>query len=515
MHWLRFFHIIGVLVWYRLDIFLVGAQRPRWIQRILNLLLFWRKAPGQRAVRLRLALETLGPIFVKFGQMLSTRRDLLPPDVADELTKLQDQVPPFDYAQVEATIQAAFGAAINSVYAEFSATPVASASVAQVHFATLHSGEQVAVKVLRPGIADIVRRDIALLRTLAWWVKTLSAEGRRLKPEEMVDEFARHTEHELDLTLEAAQCAQLGRNFSDRRLLVPSVYWDYSHAQVMTMQRMFGTPVRDTATLQAHGINLTQLAHEGVEIFFTQVFRDGFFHADMHPGNIQVVTSGPDKGKFIALDFGIMGSLSATDQYYLARNFLAFFNRDYRDVAVAHIESGWVPADTNVEALETAVRAICEPIFEKPLKDISFGRTLLSLFQMSRRFGVNIQPQLIMLQKTLLNIEGLGRELDPNIDLWLSAKPFLKRWMSEQMGWRSLLKSAKRELPYMLTHAAEMPRLFEQYLRQQTTMAQQQHRMEDLIHAQHRQTTWQKWATTAIIVLVLLQFASLFLLFNH
>jgi len=515
MHWLRFFHIIGVLIWYRLDIFFVRNDHPGLAYRVLNLLLFWRYTPEHRAVRLRLALERLGPIFVKFGQMLSTRRDLLAPDVADELVKLQDQVPPFAYTEVESIIQAAFEAPLSKVYAEFNPTPVASASVAQVHFATLHSGELVAVKVLRPGIADIIHRDIALLRTLAWWVKKLSSEGRRLKPDEIVDEFARHTEHELDLTLEAAQCAQLGRNFSDRSLLVPTIYWDYSFSQVMTMQRMFGIPVREIDRLKGHGINMTQLAHEGVEIFFTQVFRDGFFHADMHPGNIQVVVDGPDKGKFIALDFGIMGSLSPTDQYYLARNFLAFFNRDYRDVAVAHIESGWVPADTSVEALETAVRAICEPIFEKPLKDISFGRTLLSLFQMSRRFGVNIQPQLIMLQKTLLNIEGLGRELDPNIDLWQSAKPFLKRWMSEQIGWRSLLKSAKRELPYILTHAAEMPRLFEQYLRTQTEVSKQQSRIETLLSTQAKQASWQKWATAAIVVLLTLQFASLFLLFTH
>lgn len=513
MHWFRLFHIIGVFIWYRLDIFFVREETSNWLPRLINLLFFWRHAPHQRAIRLRLALETLGPIFVKFGQMLSTRRDLLPPDVADELTKLQDRVPPFAYSQVQAILIEAFDAPLESTYAEFDPVPVASASVAQVHFARLHSGEQVAVKVLRPGIAAIIHRDIALLRTLAWWVKKLSSEGRRLKPDEMVDEFARHTEHELDLTLEAAQCSQLGRNFSDKRLLVPVVYWDYSRKQVMTMQRMFGTPVRDTYTLQAAGINLTQLAHEGVEIFFTQVFRDGFFHADMHPGNIQVVTEGPDKGKFIALDFGIMGSLTPTDQYYLARNFLAFFNRDYRDVAVAHIESGWVPADTNVEALETAIRAICEPIFEKPLKDISFGRTLLSLFQMSRRFGVNIQPQLIMLQKTLLNIEGMGRELDPNIDLWHSAKPFLKRWMSEQIGWRRLIKSAKRELPYVLAHAAEIPRLFEQYLRNQSEFEKQQNYINAMLVTQNKQAMWQKWFIAAIIVLVVLQLASLFFLF--
>ncbi len=513
MHWFRFFHIIGVLLWYRLDIFFVRDEQPRLLNYLLNGLLFWRNAPQQRAVRLRLALEKLGPIFVKFGQMLSTRRDLLPPDVADELTKLQDQVPPFAFSQVELILEQAFNTPFSTIYAEFDPVPVASASVAQVHFATLHSGEQVAVKVLRPGIAAIIHRDIALLHTLAWWVKKLSSEGRRLKPDEMIDEFARHTEHELDLTLEAAQCAQLGRNFSDRRLLVPTVYWDYSRKQVMTMQRMFGIPVRDTGSLKAMGVDLTRLAHEGVEIFFTQVFRDGFFHADMHPGNIQVVTEGPDKGKFIALDFGIMGSLSPTDQYYLARNFLAFFNRDYRDVAVAHIESGWVPPDTNVEALETAVRAICEPIFEKPLKDISFGRTLLSLFQMSRRFGVNIQPQLIMLQKTLLNIEGLGRELDPNIDLWQSAKPFLKRWMSEQIGWRSLFKSAKHELPYILSHAAEMPRLFEQYLRDRNQNSQQQSRMDTMLVTQQKHAAAQKWLIAAIILLLLLQSASLWLLF--
>lgn len=512
MHWLRFLHIIGVLLWYRLDVFLLNAERHPRLHKIINLLLCWRHAPAQRAIRLRLALESLGPIFVKFGQMLSTRRDLLPPDVADELTKLQDQVPPFPFSKVEQILLDAFEAPLDQTYARFESTPVASASVAQVHFATLHTGEEVAVKVLRPGIAKQIYGDIALLRTLAWWLKQLSSEGRRLKPEEMVEEFARHTEHELDLTLEAAQCTQLGRNFSDRSLLVPSIYWDYTRKQVMTMQRMFGVPIRDKAALLAHGIDLTKLAHEGVQIFFTQVFRDGFFHADMHPGNIQVVTSGQDKGKFIALDFGIMGSLSPTDQYYLARNFLAFFNRDYRDVAVAHIESGWVPKDTSVEALETAVRAICEPIFDKPLKDISFGRTLLSLFQMSRRFGVNIQPQLIMLQKTLLNIEGLGRELDPNIDLWQSAKPFLKRWMSEQIGWRSLLKSAKRELPYILTHAAEMPRLLEQYLRNQSELGQQQARLDTLIAAQYKHASWQKWATAAIVVLVLLQISSLLLL---
>lgn len=513
MHWLRFFKIVRVLIWYRLDVFLVGKSKRLPITPVLNLLFFWRKVSDDRATRLRLALESLGPIFVKFGQMLSTRRDLLPTDVANELTKLQDQVPPFPYAQVERIIETTFAKPIDQVYTQFERTPIASASVAQVHFASLPTGELVAVKVLRPGIAEIIADDIALLRTLAWWVKRLSSEGRRLKPDEIVEEFARHTAHELDLTLEAAQCTQLGRNFSDRSLLVPSIYWDYSFQHVMTMQRMFGVPIRDTATLQSHGIDLAKLAHDGVEIFFTQVFRDGFFHADMHPGNIQVAVSGPDKGKFIALDFGIMGSLAPTDQYYLARNFLAFFNRDYRDVAVAHIESGWVPKDTNVEALETAVRAICEPIFDKPLKDISFGRTLLSLFQMSRRFGVNIQPQLIMLQKTLLNIEGLGRELDPNIDLWQSAKPFLKRWMSEQVGWRSFVNSLKKELPHWINQAPQMPRMMHSYLNEQTLAAKQEQSVLPLLLAQQAQLKrWQTWMSLGVAVLVIIQLICLVLM---
>jgi ubiquinone biosynthesis protein len=291
-------------------------------------------------------------------------------------------------------------------------------------------------------------------------------------------------------------------------LLIPEVYWDFCRKQVMTMQRMYGTPVSQIDALRASGIDITQLAHDGVEIFFTQVFRDGFFHADMHPGNIQVVTEGPHKGKFIALDFGIMGALSDTDKYYLARNFLAFFNRDYRDVAVAHIESGWVPADTNADELETNIRAICEPIFDKPLKDISFGRTLLSLFQMSRRFGVVIQPQLVMLQKTLLNIEGLGRDLDPNIDLWQSAKPFLNRWMSEQVGWRSVVKNLKKELPFIVQYAPQMPRLVHQFLNQQTQAehdAPMREKIDLLIDTQQQQARWQKRLSWAIIFAVLLQ----------
>ena len=362
---------------------------------------------------------------------------------------------------------------------------------------------------------QVINQDISLLQSLAWLVQAVSSEGKRLKPQEIVEEFARHTQHELDLTLEAANCSQLARNFTDKRLLIPEVHWDYCRKEVMTMQRMHGTPISQIDVLRTKGIDITKLAHDGVEIFFTQVFRDGFFHADMHPGNIQVADDGPDKGKYIALDFGIMGNLSDTDKYYLARNFLAFFNRDYRDVAVAHIESGWVPKDTNVDELETSIRAICEPIFNKPLKDISFGRTLLSLFQMSRRFGVVIQPQLVMLQKTLLNIEGLGRDLDPNIDLWQTAKPFLKRWMSEQIGWRSVTKSLKKELPFIAKTAPHMPRLVHQFLTQQTQSERDtplREQLDTLIETQRQQARWQKRLTWVILLLVMLQISA-YLLF--
>jgi ubiquinone biosynthesis protein len=446
--------------------------------------------------------------------MLSTRRDLLPPDVADELAKLQDRVPPFAYEEVKTAIETAFEMPIHQVYASFDEAPIASASVAQVHFATLLNGQEVAVKVLRPGIAKVIQQDLALIKNLAWLLQALSSEGKRLKPIEIVEEFARHTRHELDLTLEAANCTQLARNFSDKRLLIPEVYWDFCRKEVMTMQRMHGTPVSQVETLRAKNINIAQLAHNGVEIFFTQVFRDGFFHADMHPGNIQVA----DDGRYIALDFGIMGSLTDVDKYYLARNFLAFFNRDYRDVAVAHLESGWVPPNTNIEELEIAIRAICEPIFDKPLKEISFGRTLLSLFQMSRRFGVVIQPQLVMLQKTLLNIEGLGRDLDPNIDLWQTAKPFLKTWMSEQVGWRSVLKSIKKEFPFVVKNAPQMPRLWHQFLTHQIANQrdmQHQSTIADLVQAQHRQSTWQKWTSLAIVILVILQLVSLVIILTQ
>jgi len=505
----RLFYITFIALRFGLDEFIFDDAKYKPLKMLINGLLFLRDKDQVRGIRLRLALEALGPIFVKFGQMLSTRRDLIPLDIADELAKLQDQVPPFAYSEVLSSIEQAYNLPLNHVFKDFEPVAIASASVAQVHFAHLLNGTPVAVKVLRPGIANIISKDLLLLDTTAWLLQSLSAEVRRLKPREVVAEFAQHTHSELDLTLEAANCTRLASNFPDKSLLIPEVHWDWCRQQVMVMQRMNGTPISQISVLRAKNIDISKLARDGVQIFFTQVFRDGFFHADMHPGNIQVA----DDGRYIALDFGIMGSLTDNDKYYLARNFLAFFNRDYRDVAIAHIESGWVPKDTDVEALETAVRAICEPIFNKPLKEISFGRTLLSLFQMSRRFGVIIQPQLVMLQKTLLNIEGLGRDLDPDLDLWKTAQPFLTRWMSEQIGWRSVVKTLKKELPFMLKNLPQAPRLVHKFLTQQTQAEQDaplRKVIADLIEVQQQQARWQKRLSIAIILLISLQIMSLF-----
>jgi len=421
---------------------------------------FFRIAAGRRgeprAQRLREALETLGPIFVKFGQVLSTRRDLLPLDLADELAKLQDRVPPFDSALAIAEIERSLGRPLSQVFASFERDPAASASIAQVHLATLHDGREVAVKVLRPGVEEAIARDMALLETAAALVERRWAEGRRLKPREVVAEFARHLEEELDLMREAGNASQLRRNFEASPLLVvPEVHWDFCAQRVMVMERMHGTPISQVQTLREKGVDIPALARAGVEIFFTQVFRDGFFHADMHPGNILVT----DDGKYVALDFGIMGTLTDVDKSYLAQNFLAFFNRDYRRVAQAHLDAGWAPAGTRVDAFEAAIRSVCEPIFARPLKDIYFGKLLLRLFQTSRRFNIEIQPQLVLLQKTLLNIEGLGRELDPALDLWRTAKPYLERWMDEQVGWRALERAVRLEAPGWAKTLPQLPRL--------------------------------------------------------
>jgi ubiquinone biosynthesis protein len=481
----RLLRILGVSLRYGLDEFFLGHERVRGLRAALKLLLFWRRLEAPRAERLRLALEALGPIFVKFGQVLSTRRDLLPSDIADELAKLQDQVPPFAPALVQAALARAYRKPVRQVFAEFDSVAVASASVAQVHFARLHDGREVAVKILRPGIAQVINKDVALLDAGASLIEMLWADGKRLRPHEVVAEFARHLEDELDLMREAANASQLRRNFENSPLLlVPDIHWDYCATEVMVMQRMHGTPISQVAKLREQGIDIKRLSRAGVEIFFTQVFRDGFFHADMHPGNIFVAPS----GHYIALDFGIMGTLTEVDKNYLARNFLAFFRRDYRRVAEAHIESGWAPKETRIDDFETAIRAVCEPIFARPLREISFGRVLLRLFQTSRRFNIEVQPQLVLLQKTLLNIEGLGRELDPELDLWATAKPFLERWMSEQVGWRGLLRRIRTEAPNWSTLLPEIPRLVHRHLNA-TGGERLQQQLQQLIDEQRQQNT--------------------------
>ncbi|MFC7459278.1 ubiquinone biosynthesis regulatory protein kinase UbiB [Hydrogenophaga defluvii] len=466
----RFFRgafIVWVVLRHGLDeLVLSSFQHP-----LLRLLTRWvsigRDLSVPRGQRLREALERLGPIFVKFGQVLSTRRDLLPPDIADELAALQDRVPPFPSDVAVATIERAFGRKLEQVFASFEQVPIASASIAQVHFATLNDGREVAVKVLRPNMLPVIDKDLGLMRVMAGWVERLSADGKRLKPREVVAEFDKYLHDELDLVREAANAAQLRRNMQDVGLvLIPEMYWDYCRPEVMVMERMKGVPISRIEELRARGVDIPRLARDGVTIFFTQVFRDGFFHADMHPGNIQVSVEPTSFSRYISLDFGIVGTLTEYDKEYLAQNFSAFFRRDYKRVAELHIESGWVPSDTRVDELESAIRAVCEPYFDRPLKEISLGMVLMRLFQTSRRFNVEIQPQLVLLQKTLLNIEGLGRELDPELDLWSTAKPFLEKWMLDQVGPQRLLRQLKEEAPQYAKLLPALPRLLHDYLQQ-------------------------------------------------
>ena len=446
---------------------LVGHRLPSAGLRALFAVLQWGgDASSPRGQRIRRAFEALGPIFIKFGQVLSTRRDLLPPDVADELALLQDRVPGFSGQQARALVEQALGQPIEAVFESFSEEPVASASIAQVHFATLKDGREVAVKVLRPGMLDIIEDDLALMRTLAGWLERVSADGRRLRPREVVAEFDTYLHDELDLVREAANASQLRRNMEGLSLvMVPEMVWDHCTPTVMVMERMKGVPISQVERLREMGVDIPKLARDGVTIFFTQVFRDGFFHADMHPGNIQVSVAPETFGRYIALDFGIIGTLTEYDKDYLAQNFVAFFRRDYKRVAELHIESGWVPQDTRVDELEGAIRACCEPHFNRPLKDISLGQVLMRLFQASRRFNVSIQPQLVLLQKTLLNVEGLGRQLDPDLDLWNTAKPFLEEWMHEQVGWKGLWAHLRNEAPRYAKHLPELPRLLHDALK--------------------------------------------------
>jgi len=459
---LRLIYINYVLVRHGLDdiVFAIHLFRPfRFLIYVLPWNWFIRnRAP--RGQRVRQALEDLGPIFIKFGQMLSTRKDLLPEEIAEELSLLQDRVPPFSSAQAKAIVEKAYGQTVEEVFASFDEDPLASASVAQVHGATLKDGTDVVVKVLRPDILPVIKRDIALLYIVARLAERYSSDARRLRPIEIVDEYRKTILDELDMMREAANASQLRRNFENiEALYIPEVYWDDTRKNVMVMERIHGEPMGNIDKMKAMGVNMKMLSERGVEIFFTQVFKHNFFHADMHPGNIFVNIDDISNPKYIAVDFGIVGSLSPEDQRYLAENFLAFFKRDYHRVAELHVTSGWVPAGTRVDEFESAIRSVCEPIFEKPLKDISFGHLLLRLFQTARRFNMEVQPQLVLLQKTLLNIEGLGRQIYPDLDLWQTAKPFLENWMSEQVGTRAMVKAFKKNLPFIVEKMPEMPEL--------------------------------------------------------
>ncbi|ARG96263.1 ubiquinone biosynthesis regulatory protein kinase UbiB [Legionella micdadei] len=464
---LRLLHINTILARNGLDQVIVSIRlfSPFRFIVYLNPWNWLRKQKLTRGEALRKTLEELGPIFIKFGQALSTRPDILPPDIAAELCKLQDKVSPFSSEIALKIIETAFGRSAFQVFAHFDPQPLASASVAQVHAATLRSGEEVVVKILRPNIRKTIENDLSIMYTMANFADRYWSESKRLKPKEIVQEFEHNLLDELDLQREAANAGQLRRNFSRSPLLyIPEVFWDYTRENVMVMERIYGIPVSDLATLQANRINIKKLAERGVEIFFTQVFRDCFFHADMHPGNIFVSPQRPEDPQYICIDFGIIGTLNDSDKRYLAENLYAFFNRDYRRVAQLHVESGWVARDTRVEEFESAIRTVCEPIFEKPLKDISFAQVVLRLFQVARRFQMEVQPQLVLLQKTLLAIEGLGRQLYPELDLWATAKPFLEKWLKEQMGPKAFVKQLRENLPFLTEQLPHMPRLLHEVL---------------------------------------------------
>ncbi|MGD9887721.1 MAG: ubiquinone biosynthesis regulatory protein kinase UbiB [Halothiobacillaceae bacterium] len=495
---LRLFTIQWVLMRHGLDelLFAIPWFKPaRFLMKLSPWRLLGHTQRRPRGERIRLALEELGPIFIKFGQALSTRRDILPEDIADELAKLQDRVPPFPSDQARALIEKALGKPVSELFLEFDTTPLASASIAQVHPARLHDGRDVVVKVVRPNILPMIERDLEIMHTLAYLLEKSSRDARRLRPQDVVSEFDRTIHDELDLIREAANGSLLARNFKDSNMLyVPAIDWNYSRTNVMVQERIYGIQISDIEGLKAANINMKALAERGVEVFFTQVFNDNFFHADMHPGNVFVSRDTPDTPRYIAIDFGIMGSLTNEDQRYLAENFHAFFNRDYRRVAELHIESGWVPADTRVNEFEAAIRTVSEPIFHRPLRDLSFGQFLLRLFQTARRFNMEVQPQLVLLQKTLLNIEGIGRQLYPDLDLWSTAKPFIERWMIERVGPRAALKTLRHELPRVLALLPELPRLTHEALvatsQQNALIERQTAELQTLRQQIARNQTW-------------------------
>jgi ubiquinone biosynthesis protein len=503
----RMLAIQRVLVKYSLDDIIKETHLLRPLRFLFYLAPRRRDSSAPVGERIRLALEELGPIFVKFGQALSTRRDLLPPDIADELAKLQDAVPPFPAEVAIGIINEAYGEPVEEVFERFDTEPLAAASIAQVHTAKLKAGTEVIVKVLRPGVLEQIERDLDVLRMIAGLADRYWEHGKRLKPLEIVDEYEHTILDELDLMREAANSAQLKRNFQGSDMLyVPEIYWDFCRPEVLVQERIFGTPISDMDTLREAGTNIQVLAENGVEIFFTQVFRHNFFHADMHPGNIFVLHNDPERPKYAAVDFGIVGTLSPEDQRYLAENFLAFFDRNYHRIAKLHLDSGWVPPGTRVDQLEAAVRTVCEPIFNKPLSEISFAQVLMRLFRVAQRFNVEIQPQLILLHKTLFNIEGLGRQLYPQLDLWKTAHPVLKRWMDEQVGGRAMLKDVRENLPQLRDALRELPAILnhvgEQVAEGRMQFNVQSPELKEIqkqLQEQRRQRYWLTAAATSVV----------------
>ncbi|CAI0898132.1 Probable ubiquinone biosynthesis protein UbiB [Serratia entomophila] len=484
----RLYFIVRVFLSYGLDE-LIPKMRLTLPLRFGRRLLFWmpnRHKDKPLGERLRLALQELGPVWIKFGQMMSTRRDLFPPHIADQLTLLQDRVAPFDGALARKHIELAMGGPLETWFDDFDQQALASASIAQVHTARLKTtGQEVVLKVIRPDIGPIIKADVRLMYRLAGWVPMLMPDGRRLRPREVVREYEKTLLDELNLLREAANAIQLRRNFEDSPMLyVPEVYSDYCRESVLVMERIYGIPVSDIATLERQGTNMKLLAERGVQVFFTQVFRDSFFHADMHPGNIFVSYEHPEDPCYIGIDCGIVGSLNKDDKRYLAENFIAFFNRDYRKVAELHVDSGWVPRDTNVEDFEFAIRTVCEPIFEKPLAEISFGNVLLNLFNTARRFNMEVQPQLVLLQKTLLYVEGLGRQLYPQLDLWTTAKPFLESWLRDQVGIPAVIRALKEKAPFWAEKLPELPELFYDSLQQHKLLQQSVDKLTGQMQAQ-------------------------------
>ncbi|WLS78705.1 ubiquinone biosynthesis regulatory protein kinase UbiB [Erwinia pyri] len=466
----RLYFIIRVFLSYGLDELIPKT-------RFALPLILWRKSlfwiPNKHkerllGERLRLALEQLGPVWIKFGQMMSTRRDLFPPQIADQLAMLQDRVAPFEGVLAKQQIELSLGCPVETLFDNFEIKPLASASIAQVHTATLkENGREVVIKVIRPDILPVIRADMKLINRMARWVPRLLPDGRRLRPQEVVADYEKTLIDELNLLREAANAIQLRRNFDNSKMLyVPEIFSDYGSETMLVMERIYGIPISDVVALEQHGVNMKLLAERGVQVFFTQVFRDSFFHADMHPGNIFVSYEHPEDPQYIGIDCGIVGSLNKEDKRYLAENFIAFFNRDYRKVAELHVDSGWVPPDTNVEDFEFAIRTVCEPIFEKPLAEISFGHVLLNLFNTARRFNMEVQPQLVLLQKTLLYVEGVGRQLYPQLDLWKTAKPFLEEWIKDQIGIPAIVRALKEKAPFWAEKLPELPELFYDSLRQ-------------------------------------------------